>query len=143
MKKYKSTLDEEIICVSYNDTKDLPIDLHTNKYRYIKYEIEEVLKRQDDIEYMITDSKTTRNLLKEIKQLKKRNKEIYDGFMAATQELSEYAEENERYKLIIKALEKHFTDLEYYEDNEFLRQLLSVTDNDMVWLKRMAGDDKE
>lgn len=79
----------------------------------------------------------------EINNLEKRNKEIYDGYISATQELTEYAEENERYKLIIKALEKHFTNLEYYEDNEFLRQLLSVTDNDMIWLKRMAGDDKE
>ena len=73
MKKYNSSLDEEIICVSYNDTKNLPIDLHTNKYKYIKYEIEEVLKRQDNIEYMITDSKTTRNLLKEVVTLKARN----------------------------------------------------------------------
>ena len=122
---------------------------------------------------MVNDEaeKYINELQQEINQLKKRNKEIYDGFMATTQELTEYAEENEklkrennllkadieasqeiisdykkeeeRYKLIIKALEKHFTDLEYYEDNEFLRQLLSVTDNDMVWLKRMAGEENK
>lgn len=57
--------------------------------------------------------------------------------------IDELRKENEKYKLIIKALEKHFTDLEYYEDNEFLRQLLSVTDNDMIWLKRMAGEENK
>ena len=41
---------------------------------------------------------TIDELRKEINQLKKRNKEIYDGYMATTQELSEYAEENERLK---------------------------------------------
>ena len=41
---------------------------------------------------------TIDELRKEIKQLKKRNKEIYDGFMATTQELTECAEENEKLK---------------------------------------------
>lgn len=43
------------------------------------------------LDYIIT-------LQKENEQLKKRNKEIYDGYMAATQELTEYAEENETLK---------------------------------------------
>lgn len=61
----------------------------------------------------------------------------------ADEYITKLEREIERYKLIIKALEKHFTDLEYYEDNEFLRQLLSVTDNDMIWLKRMAGEENK
>lgn len=40
---------------------------------------------------------------------------------------------------IIKALHKYFTEHEQYEDNEFLRQLESCTENDKVWLERMAG----
>lgn len=46
--------------------------------------------------------------------------------------------------LILKALHKYFTKHEYYEANEFLRQLESVIDNenDIEWLKNM-GSDKE
>lgn len=43
---------------------------------------------------------------KELKELKKRNKEIYDGYISATQELTEYAEENERLNNIINELEQ-------------------------------------
>jgi hypothetical protein len=43
--------------------------------------------------------------------------------------------------LILKALHKYFTEHEEYENDEFLRQLESCTKNDMIWLKRMAGDD--
>ena len=51
-------------------------------------------------------------------------------------------EENSRLKLIIKALHKYFTEHEEYENNEFLRQLENCTENDMIWLKRVAGDDE-
>jgi len=47
---------------------------------------------------------TIDELRKEINQLKKRNKEIYDGYMATTQELTEYAEENERLNNIINTI---------------------------------------
>lgn len=43
--------------------------------------------------------------------------------------------------LILKALHKYFIEHEEYENDEFLRQLENCTENDMVWLKRMAGDD--
>lgn len=49
----------------------------------------------------------------------------------------------DKYKLILKALHKHFFEHEEYENNEFLRQLESCTENDMIWLKRTAGDDEE
>ena len=44
--------------------------------------------------------------------------------------------------LILKALHKYFNEHEQYEDNEFLRQLESVIDNedDINWLRKMAGD---
>lgn len=45
--------------------------------------------------------------------------------------------------LILKALHKYFTEHEYYEENEFLKQLESCTDGDLIWLKRMAGEDNE
>lgn len=45
--------------------------------------------------------------------------------------------------LILKALHKYFTEHEEYENDNFLRQLESCTENDMLWLKRMTGDDKE
>ena len=35
-------------------------------------------------------------LYNEVIRLQKRNKEIYDGFMATQEELTEYAEENEK-----------------------------------------------
>ena len=73
-----------------------------------------------------------------------RTKRLWKSDIEASHEIiSDYIKENEKYKLIIKALQKHYTDREYYEDNEFLRQLLSVTEDDMVWLKRMAGVDDE
>lgn len=46
-------------------------------------------------------------------------------------------------QFIFKALHKNFSEHEEYEYNEFLRQLESCTDNDMVWLKRMAGESDE
>ena len=47
--------------------------------------------------------------------------------------------------LILKALHKYFTKHEHYEENEFLRQLESVINNekDIDWLKKMAGSDNE
>lgn len=45
--------------------------------------------------------------------------------------------------LILKALHKYFIEHEEYENDEFLRQLENCTENDIVWLKRMAGDDNE
>lgn len=72
MSEFKSSSIEEFICISYYDTEDLPIDRHCIKYRNIKYDIQEVLERTDDIDYVISDSKTTRNLLKENAKLKER-----------------------------------------------------------------------
>ena len=83
-------------------------------------------------------------VLRDENETLKRENNLLKADIEASQEIIiDYKKEEERYKLIIKALEKHFTDLEYYEDNEFLRQLLSVTDNDMIWLKRMAGEEKQ
>ena len=47
--------------------------------------------------------------------------------------------------LILKALHKQFTKHEHYEENEFLRQLESVINNekDIDWLKEMVGSYKE
>lgn len=54
--------------------------------------------------------------------------------------LEEKDKQLDKYKLILKALHKHFTKHEEYENNEFLRQLENCTENDMIWLKRMAED---
>ena len=78
-------------------------------------------------------------LLDELTDIRKSVEVMAQAYQVTCDELYE---ENEKYKLIIKALEKYFKDHEYYEESEFLRQLLSVTENDMVWLERMAGDDK-
>ena len=52
-------------------------------------------------------------------------------------------EELERYQLILKALHKYFQEHEEYESNEFLRQLESCNnENDIKWLKKMAGDEE-
>ena len=48
----------------------------------------------------------THLLLDYITYLEKRNKELEDGFKATTEELCEYAEENERLNNIINELEK-------------------------------------
>ena len=42
--------------------------------------------------------------------------------------------------LILKALHKYFNEHEQYEDNEFLKQLESCSENDITWLKRMSGE---
>lgn len=57
--------------------------------------------------------------------------------------INELQKQLDKYKLILKALHKHFTEHEEYENNEFLRQLENCTENDMIWLKRTAGDDEE
>lgn len=82
--------EEEFICISYYDTKDLPIDIHCTKYRNIKYDIQEVLERTDDIDYVISDSRTTKNLLKENEQLKSQLQQKEN----IIKEAREYIEEN-------------------------------------------------
>ena len=46
------------------------------------------------LDFSIIDEKL--ELCNEVIRLRKRNKEIYDGFMATQEELSDYAEENDR-----------------------------------------------
>lgn len=43
---------------------------------------------------------------------------------------------------VLKALHRYFTEHECYEINEFLRQLENCTKNDMIWLRRTAGEEK-
>lgn len=50
-------------------------------------------------------------------------------------------QELEKHKLILKALHKYYYEHEWYEDDEFLKQLENCTENDMIWLKRTAGED--
>ena len=55
-------------------------------------------------------------VLQEIERLNKRNKEIYEEFMATTKELTEYAEENERLRdLCEKYEEEHRTTFEEWK----------------------------
>lgn len=86
---------------------------------------------------------TIDELRKENERLKRENNLLKADIEASQEIICDYKKEEERYKLIIKALEKHYTDREYYEDNEFLKQLLSVTEDDMIWLKRMAGEENK
>ena len=50
----------------------------------------------------------------EVERLEKRNKEIYEGFMATTEELCEEAKEKERLNNIINELEKW---LKFFNEN--------------------------
>ena len=65
------------------------------------------------------------NLEEEIEQLKKRNKELEDGFKATTEELCEYAEENEKLK---QSLENR---LKYSDE---LDEKISRIDKALYWL---------
>ena len=69
---------------------------------------------------------------------------LIDGIPYYRYEYTDFLYEQLEYKdLILKALHKYFTEHEYYEENELLKQLESCTDSDLIWLKRMGGDDNE
>lgn len=64
-------------------------------------EIEELLKGMRDVSNtegcsMNLDRYLVKLLLSYIKQLEKRNKQLYEGFMAAQEELTDYATKNEQ-----------------------------------------------
>ena len=68
-------------------------------------EIKEILEFKENADYKklsCDEIKVLRdyitNLQQENERLEKRNKEIYDGFLATQEELTDYAEENERLK---------------------------------------------
>jgi hypothetical protein len=94
---------------------------------------------KDIAEYEETDSQLSKDTIfklhNEIERLNKRNKEIYEGFMATTKELTEYAEENERLKdLCDKYEEEHRTTFEEWKKtiniiNE-LEEILEYEKND-------------
>ena len=70
---------------------------------------------------------------KEIERLEKRNKEIYEGFMATQEELKEYAEENERLNNIIdKAIDYIDWRLEEHQDmyKYQMEELLEILDKE-------------
>lgn len=80
---------------------------------------------------------------KEIERLKKRNKEIYEGFMATTKELTEYAEEVERLNNIIQKaieyLESYNTD---FKNCRFGEAPISIRElGDLLDI--LKGSDKE
>ena len=120
-------------------------DTGTDKVNFINW--------VDKIENYIT------TLQEENNQLKKRNKEIYDGFISATQELTEYAEKNERLNNIIEKTESMLKRLmeeqEYcykkYPENWEERIGVSntwLTSRDCYWtalnyLIKLKGSDKE
>ena len=114
-----------------------------NKPKNYKSEFAKFVNINGKWKYYETEQDYIDLLNEENERLKRENNLLKADIEASQEIISDYKKEEERYKLIIKALEKHFTDLEYYEDNEFLRQLLSVTDNDMIWLKRMAGEENK
>ena len=69
---------------------------------------------------------------------------LYDGSAYIISLMLDSLQEKIEFKdLILKALHKYFTEHEEYENDEFLNQLENCTENDIVWLKRMAGDDSE
>lgn len=65
-----------------------------------------------------------------------------DSFNIFTNEEQELVEEIERLKLIIKAIKEQCDVMQYYEMNEYIRQLENEK-ADSKWLKRVAGSDKE
>lgn len=79
-------------------------------------------------------AKRIAELEKENEQLKKRNKEIYDGFMATTEELCEYATRNE------KAIE-HIKNESWYccKDDEEVIDRIAI----LKLLNILSGDDTD
>ena len=75
---------------------------------------------------------------KEIERLNKRNKEIYEGFMTTTKELTEYAEEIERLNNIINELENY---IRARVDDDNTCSICSVMIDDL--LNILEGSDKE
>ena len=71
-------------------------------------------------------------LVEEIERLNKRNKEIYEGFMATTKELTEYAEEIERLNNIIKEVREYIESYmpNYDFDKTNLIKLLEILDKE-------------
>ena len=80
-------------------------------------------------------------LLSYIEQLEKRNKELYEGFMATQEELTDYATKNEQLeKLCNKYEQEHKTTFEIWkEDIEKLNQLENNRDKAIRTLETLKG----
>ena len=77
-----------------------------------------------------------KTLLDYITNLQKRNKELEDGFKATTEELCEYAEENEKLKSIIKEAREYtnklpvtirwndYSDLNKYVSYDYIQKII-------------------
>lgn len=68
--------------------------------------------------------KAIKELQQENRKLKKRNIEIYNGFMAITEELSEYAEENQQLKETINNAIRYINENVYEDDKDKLLDIL-------------------
>ncbi len=76
--------------------------------RRLSYEIERLNNIINEIEKERCRLRNSNELLENaIDTLRKRNEEIYEGFMATQEELKEYAEENEQLHSIIKEVREY------------------------------------
>ena len=71
------------------------------------------------------------NLQEENKKLEKRNKEIYEGFMATTQELCEYAEKIDKaVEYIENDYDKNEEVIDYFNLNSYYDNILKILRGD-------------
>ena len=100
---------------------------------------EEYEKLFDTVYYILTKKD-------EIETLTKRNKEIYEGFMATTEELCETTKEVERLNNIINELEKYLQNEIHNgrsEDNVWLMGCYDEDREILDKLQELKGSDKE
>ena len=94
----------------------------------MKDEIKEILNKLRSDDYYKKEYQKSIYYERDLKKL--------EDYITNLQEKIEYND------LVLKALHRYFTEHECYEINEFLRQLENCTENDIIWLKRMAGEEK-
>lgn len=107
--------------------------------------IEQLEKKIDQYEnpddltlfYMWLDTKAKDKM----KQLEKRNKELYEGFMATQEELTDYATENEQLENENQQLKKQKDDVvEYIKNNTFHCKNQYQQEKYDEYLLRMLGE---
>ena len=83
------------------------------------------------------------NLQQENERLKKRNKEIYDGFIATQEELSDYAKENDKLRVkLSKCTRKHWQSkcAEHFINEKLLQSRIEKAINKVQYIIDIGFD---
>ena len=88
--------------------------------------------------------KMQQSLMEQIETYKQKNKEIYDGFIATQEELSDYATRNEKYEKVINEIKEKIDDYFGYDyENENQARLDTINEINHIIVDLYNGGDEE